>query len=245
MNGYRIFLATVLASSISASVAGAAELVVFEASGGSFAPGQVVDGDAPLKLAAGESVTLISTTGKMLKLDGPFDKAPAPQLAGGSGGVIDALQGLVGQRGKNTGSLGVTREVKFGEPFPKEAAKSALPPGPWMIDAGGSGDWCYREREAVVLWRQDVMQALPVELSLPGQDWKAGADWPAGKDRVSAPPDMPLGEGAVMAINLGGRKATVVLHPVPAAVPSREAHAAWLAQKNCRIQAEALLNAPR
>lgn len=76
----------------------AAEFVVFEARHGSLRPGQVIDGNSRIQLAAGQRATLISPDGIMLTLAGPFEGQADDWLAKGGGGVFDVLRELVTKR---------------------------------------------------------------------------------------------------------------------------------------------------
>ena len=69
-------LSLCLALFASVAPAAAADLVVVKSSGIDLSAGQAVDGRKPLTLKEGEQVVLISSSGQIVKLRGPWAKAP-------------------------------------------------------------------------------------------------------------------------------------------------------------------------
>src|SRR5215469_16144014 len=133
-----------VATVLLASSAKAAVLVVAEARGVAFKPGDTLDSVKPLVLKQGQHVTLISETGSTLKLDGPYDRPPA---AGGSGGVglNQTLNALITQRQARAGEFGITRGTVLADL-----------PDPWVLDATHSGNVCVMANGTPVFWRPDA-----------------------------------------------------------------------------------------
>ncbi len=216
----------------------AAEFVVFEARHESLRPGQVIDGNSRIQLAAGQRATLISPDGIMLKLAGPFEGQADDWLAKGGGGVFDVLRELVTKRARNTAGLGVTRKPDFG----KEAGEPVAPPGPWAVDVTAAGDWCYLAGTTVVFWHPGERKAKRLDIARLDQSWKANGQWPAGSPTFAAPPDMPIADNAMFWFTVDGKDELIKFRAVPKDLPSWKAQAAWMARKNCVLQALALLD---
>ena len=74
------------------TAANATQYVVAEARGIGIAVGSVIDPTKPLVLKQGQHLTLISDSGQTIKLDGPYQKAPAAeqgiQIAAALGGLV-------------------------------------------------------------------------------------------------------------------------------------------------------------
>ena len=134
----RNLILAMLVASLGAGVAHADPLVVVEARGFGLSPGTTLDSEKPIVLKQGQHVTLISSTGATLKLDGPYDRTPA---AGAAGGVdfSTTLAALVTQRQARLVEFGTTRGT----------APSKLP-DPWLVDASRSGSGCLLENRTPV-----------------------------------------------------------------------------------------------
>ncbi len=180
-----LFLALtgVAASALAASQAEAAVLVVAEARGIAFKPGDTLDSAKPLVLKQGQHVTLISETGSTLKLDGPYDRPPA---AGGVGGVglNQTLNALITQRQARAGEFGITRGTVLAEL-----------PDPWVLDATHSGNVCVLANGTPVFWRPDARAPASLSVAPADHSWSARAQWPAGQDRIAVTTNVPMRAG--------------------------------------------------
>lgn len=224
-----------LAASMTAwmSVVEAAELVVVSAKGVDLKAGQQIDGTKPLKLAAGQLLTLIAADGRTIKLKGPYEDAPAPAQAQQGGAVVDSLKNLVNQRGAGSGTLGVVRS----------GGNEVELPEPWIIDVSRPGARCWREGSEAVFWRAEGTQAAELEIMPADRSWQARARWPDGVDKLRMPPTLPLRDGQSYVVTLGGNPSAVVIHGVPVSLVQDAQRLAWLVEKGCEAQAVALLKA--
>ena len=214
---------------LAANAADAATLVVVEARGIALNPGATLDAQKPLLLKQGQHVTLISETGSTLKIDGPNNQPPT---ASGSSGVdlSSTLGALVTQRQSRSGEFGTTRGTVL-----------AALPDPWLIDATHSGNGCLREGQTPVFWRLDTKNAAAIMVAPVDRSWKAQAHWPAGQERLSITTDVPMHGGETYVVDFGGAESAITMTLVPAALTNDAMRAAWMADKGCEAQAEALL----
>jgi hypothetical protein len=226
MNIRTILLAGVLTLAATAG-AQAAQYIVVEARGVALAVGSVVDPTKPLVLKQGQHLTLISDTGQTIKLDGPFEKAPVAaqgvQLAAAFGSLVTNQNG-------RTGEIGTTRGTNV-----------AHLPAPWLIDATRSGTVCLREGDAPVLWRPAASVQADVVVMAADRSWKAEANWPRGMDRLDVKPDMGVHGNASYFISVNGSEQAISVSTVPRALANDQMRAAWMIQKGCNQQAEALM----
>jgi hypothetical protein len=223
-------LAAMLAAAAAATPALAEDMIVVASRGVALAPGTHLDAAKPIVLTQGQHVTLIAENGVTLKLDGPYDKAPA--LAEGGSDVGEALRALATQREVRTAEAGVTRSG---------GAIAALP-SPWLLDVSRSGNVCLLDGTQPVFWRPDRGPAALLTVMPADRSWKGEARWGEGVDRLAAPADLPVHGDAVYFMALGdGEEAAVTVDLVPKGLASPAMQAAWLAHQGCEAQAEALL----
>jgi hypothetical protein len=222
----------VLLAGISTS-ADAATLVVVEARGVNLKPGATLDSQRPLTLKQGQHLTLISETGSTLKLDGPYNRPPA---AAGTAGVdlTSTLGALVTQRQARSGEFGTTRGTVL-----------AALPDPWLVDVTHSGSGCVQENRTPIFWRPDSGPAANLEVAPADRSWKAQSHWPAGRDRISVTTDVPIRAGQTYVITFNGTEYAIAMTLVPTVLTNDQMRVAWMADKGCEAQAQALLKSAK
>jgi hypothetical protein len=227
----RIFLG-ILFLLMPLSAANAAQYVVVEARGVAIAVGSIVDPTKPLILKQGQHVTLVSDSGQTIKLDGPYEKAPVAQQ-----GVqlAAAFTGLVTERNARMGEIGTTRG----------AAQKAPLPDPWLIDASSSGSACLLQGQAPVLWRPTTASPVDVIITPSDRSWRAQTKWSPGADRLRLTNDLGVHGDASYFIALNGSESAITISSVPTVLSTDQMRAAWMIQKGCDRQAQALLRAAK
>jgi hypothetical protein len=73
------------------------------------------------------------------------------------------------------------------------------------------------------------------------RSWKAQADWPRGTDRLAVRDDMGVHGGASYFVQLNGNESAVTVNTVPSTLSTDQMRAAWMIQRGCTAQAEALI----
>lgn len=225
-------LASAALISVAASAAVAAELVVVEARGVSLKQGDVIDDGQPISLKDGQQVTLIAASGNILTLRGPYDKAPASE-GGGGVDVALALDALV--TGKTRNVAGVVRA----------AGETVHLPGPWLVDVSHAGTACLRPGEQPIFWRASDAAGGTLTLMPADRSWRGQTQWPGGSPTLAAPGNFPLRDGRTYLADFGGKPVAVTLTEMPKAVTNPRMQAAWMLEKGCTAQAEALLKTVR
>jgi len=217
---------------LAAGATRAANLIVVEARGIALKPGASIDSTKPLVLKQGQHVTLISESGATLAIDGPYSQAPS---AGGQGkSIATTLAALSTEHTARTGEAGVTRG----------AAITKLPE-PWLVDVTHSGSACLQEHHQPVFWRPDATAASSLTVMPADHSWKSQAVWPAGKKELSVTTDVPMHGGAAYVVNFNGSDYAVAMTTIPGTLTNDYMRAAWMVQKGCEAQAEALLRPRR
>jgi hypothetical protein len=212
-----------------------ADLVVIEARGVPVQAGQVIDDSKPLVLKEGQRITLIAANGSTLKLRGPYDQAPGSAAGGGGPGVVDALKALIVQKDSRTSDVGVVRA----------GAEAAKLPEPWLLDVSRPGIRCVRDGDPIVFWRPVSATTANLTITSLDKSWKIATTWPSGADRLVVPPNLPVQRPATYLVDLDATESAITVNSIPGAVSSDAMRAAWMIEKGCQAQAEALLTALR
>lgn len=217
---------------VPASIASAAQYVVAQARGVNIAVGTVIDPTKALVLKQGQHLTLISESGQTIAIDGPYQKAPAAEH-----GVelAAALGGLITERNARTSEIGTTRNAAPKQPLPQ----------PWLIDATASGGACLLQGQAPVLWRPEVKSPVNVVIVPADRSWKAQTNWPANIAALKLNSDMGVHGDASYFIALNGSENAISIATVPSSLSTDKMRVAWMIQKGCGRQAEALLRAAK
>ncbi|MEO5365738.1 MAG: hypothetical protein H7831_05185 [Magnetococcus sp. WYHC-3] len=220
-----VAVAVLLASGLAQAASG---WVVMKSQAEGFKPGQAIADGQSVKLEAGKALTLISSSGKTLKLSGPFEGVPgAENVAGAGSQMVDSLRNLVAKREQSTSSLGVTRAASMERSLPD----------PWLVDVSHEGHRCIQEGRPLVLWRTFSESNAPVVLTETRTGWRGEVTWPAGYSKLAADPSMPLTDGSRYTVDASGRELSITLHVIPAAVAQGAVLSAWLAEAGCEEQA--------
>jgi hypothetical protein len=214
---------------LASAPAQAADLVVVEARGIGLQIGQPIDPAKPLVLKEGQHVTLINSNGATIKLDGPYNNLPTASQNGGSGPVV--LAALMTQNQARTSEIGATRG----------AAPVAKLPDPWVLDVSRTGNVCLVAGHTAQFWRPTQTRASLLAVMPSDRSWKSQAHWPAGSDRLPVTTQVPLRGGDTYFVTLDGNEAAMTVNAVPAVLDTKAMRVAWMANKGCEAQAEALL----
>jgi hypothetical protein len=226
-----VALAVALAVIAPAPPAHADSLVVADARGGTLKPGDAIDAARPIKLEAGQRLTLIAPNGAMIKLSGPFEGVPDPS-GERSGSVADSLLKLASQTSQSSATLGTVR-----------AAETVVPlPEPWLVDVSASGHRCVQEGTSVVFWRPAATVEQILQLSPTDHAWQGQAKWPAGQDRLGMPPSFQAQDEQAYVVAIEAATATVTLHVIPPAIDTDAMRAAWMLDRGCTGQARVLIS---
>lgn len=208
-----------------AGTAGAAELVVTKSTVPGLDIGTIVDGASTLALKAGHKLTLMSATGKIVTLVGPYNGiVDAAQPTAKDDKVMTALSTLVSGHGKDQSQLGATRTTA------ERRGKQV-----WGVEVGATDDQCILAGQSPTIWQSKAVSG-PIELQQVGGP-SAKVTWPASEVVAHWPRAVPVKDGAQYKLGSG----TFTLHVIPAAVTNPAEQATALTEKGCNAQALALL----
>jgi hypothetical protein len=231
----RRFLLSVLAivGLVIVDRAEAGQLVVVESTVAGISSGQILDGGKPLDIAAGKSLTVITESGQIKKLAGPYSGAPAGKVGGGGGpDIVASLSRLIEGKAGGGATLAVFRGGKRSEP-----------PSVWDIDAFRSATHCIVAGSKTRLWRAKSKKKAKLNIKTLPYGEIAGIDWAAGTDVLAWPAGIEIKDGAkyLMRRAKGLTASRVTLRLIPADLPSEAHRVAWMADNGCVRQAKELL----
>jgi hypothetical protein len=215
-------------------------LIVYSAVGVGYKPGEAINSSDAMTLKSGERLSLISPTGKMIKLVGPFKGVPLTKEAGKDNQSIKkAIQNLLTHSEPGSDSYGITRNT---DDLLKLASQPAPLPSPWVIDVTQDGPYCYKEGEKIIFWRGDKSKTTTITIKIEPVGWNAKATWKSGKSKLALPDSIPIKEGLLYKVTLDGKGVEGVLNIIPKTIQSKIAQAAWMKERGCLSQFRTLVH---
>ncbi len=200
--------------------------------------GQRINAGETIVLPPATSVRLLSATGQMVSLSGPFSgpvAAPSPGAPAGDGQVVARLAKFLSERPVTTGALGAMRSVPL-------TARLKEPSDPWHVVMGESGVQCGRPPH-IQIWRKDARTEAPLQFSSAGSD-AIRAVWPKEQNAWPLPAQFVV-DRSTFQVAIGDQVTTVRLHLPPATLSNPAEIADWMVGVGCRRQATLFLGTLR
>lgn len=217
--------------------ANAAKLVVTATDDPLLAPGMVIDSEK-VTLAAGKSLTVITSTGQKAVLKGPHDGPWA--VSGGSPGASDAmrtaaLSSLLSTGATRTSSVGVVRSVGG------KSKQVAYAPDLGQISVAAQGVQCVTQAAAPVLWRPSGLAVSKVAIA-DAAGRETNKDW-GSSDTSALPAGIVVADQSTLVIQTDDQAPIkVTLRVVPGAIADPIERIVWMSSNQCATQARALLD---
>ncbi len=201
-------------------------------------PGAQMRADQQIELTADARVSLLSESGRIIVLKGPYSgKADNRGLAASARNaetIMGKLSKLIMGHADTT-STGATRNIDE-----ILTDKQAGLPHPSYMSVMSPGKRCALSKQPE-LWRADA--ATSQELTLKDE---AGTSrrltWPAGDQRIDLPEAM-VANGKTISATLAGKTVELRLALRPKTLNGLAGTLAWMADEGCQQQAASLLNA--
>ncbi|MFM7760037.1 MAG: hypothetical protein ACKO6R_04115 [Burkholderiaceae bacterium] len=208
-----------------------AQFVVMDARGVAFKAGDKIAVGTNITLKEGERLSVIGADGKSVTLRGPYGGALAAAGGGAAQDPKQALNALVASRDARVKSVGVVRS----------GAANVKTPDAESIDITRAGARCLIEGRPPVFWRPDSSAQQAFVVFPADRSWRADFVWEAGQDRLTFP-DLSKFEGlTTLLVNIDQQEFAISFSLVPATLESEFVRAAWMLEKGCVQQADALL----
>lgn len=205
-------------------------LVVAEARGLQLKPGARIESGASVTLKPGDRLVALAPDGRVSILRGPY-QGPAFRGEGPAQDPRLALAALISTRNDRASSVGAVRS----------GANAAKLPEPWLIDVSRPGERCIREGDQPVWWRPDTGSASAFTVYPVDRSWRAEFHWPQDQQAILARDLVRLDGMKMLVIRTGSQERPIRLHVIPSTVEDPLVMAAWMLEKACVQQADALL----
>lgn len=177
-----------------------AKTIVIQSSGpsaGQFPPGRVLAEPLSIDLRSGDMVKVLDGAGTRV-LTGPKkvrDSAARP-MANDSRISLASLMTAQAARRNRTGAVrGTGSDPDEASGAAPEPANSAGQSNLWNIDPMVAGDWCVRDPDEVMLWRENAEEGARLTVNLASGSGDE-ARWPKGANLMYWPANLPVGDGA-------------------------------------------------
>ncbi|MCP4185570.1 MAG: hypothetical protein GY761_20075 [Hyphomicrobiales bacterium] len=200
---------------------------------------QVLSGKA-VKLALGDSITLISKSGSIIKLRGPYSGPLTNSNTDGADANSDQrasafakIAKLVARTPRKTEILGASRKVK---------ASSGDETGIWLMAVDSSGHRCVRPSD-VVMWRKQPRSEI--EITLRSETAKrTGILWAEGKEDMKLPSEF-IEDGVLIVMKMDKHPRRFNLHVLPEHIDEKHLGKVllWMAENDCSRQSNLLISA--
>ncbi len=213
--------------------AAAADYVVMELDGESgYKVGDIIESAMPVSLPEATAVTLVSSTGEKVRVEGPFV------------GTIDVSSGPTTEKSKSlVRSLALLFRTQAEWAKTRNLVRSLggePNADPWIFDIEWTGAYCYRNPGDAALWRKQAPQDGTLEISVPGD--RITTTWPKGENRLDWPTDMPVADGERYDLRLGKSDSrSIEFKKLPSDLPTRAHMAGWMGENACDDQAVLLM----
>lgn len=212
-----------------------AETVVVAATGDTaLPPGTKLDPGQMISLPEGARLTLLTQSGIMEVIDGPFEGVPDLDAGARSDGTVDAqwsaALALVGFPESRSDVMGASRSTD---------GAFRVPPSIWHISIDSAGPRCTRPG-TVQLWRQEAERDSTVSVrSEVGR--LTDVDWPAGEPILALPAEFAAPGRMIVSVDGDLRDLTLAVAPDDLVTQPPGQVLSWLLSHECKRQALTLI----
>lgn len=210
-------------------------LVVITSNHSDFEIGAIIDQTQLIDLSSGESIKLVSSSGKVISLQGPykgsiiFDSRPTDRS------VLESISKLVKDSKPTDFTLAIFRKAPSSKPTERLDI--------WGIDIRHSGNYCIRDNHPTYLWWPRPISGKEITLSKTPGPQSTKIKWPTNKKYYAWPSTFDIEDKSDYTISSGtaSQKTNFKLLFIPGALSSKMEVVAWMSERNCRRQATRLL----
>lgn len=210
--------------------AAAQPLVVVEARSVDLKVGSRIDDGRLVKLPAGGKLVVVRSDGTVISLRGPYE-GPVRSKAAPNRGAGRALAALVATRNDRANRVGAVRSGSNAAPLPS----------PWAIDITRPGERCFFEGVPISFWRPVVSDTQEFTLSPLDRSWNVQFRFAVDQDTIAVTKLSDIDVTKAFIVKDDEREYSLRLHLIPETVTEQAVVAAWMIEKGCIQQADALL----
>ncbi len=229
----------ILTATASAIAAGEFVIIAASSDAGQLQPGKIFKPEQKITLNAGERITLLSESGQVVKLKGPYSGLVSPrasaatdQKSGDWSATIDKISKLVTRDAAKSNVLGASRAL---------GARKSGEDDLWLMAVDSSGHRCVRAKD-VAMWRKKPRPAIKITLRSKKAK-RSGLPWGKGEDTLMLPPEF-IEDGTLIVMKIDKQPRRFNLHVLPDGISEKDwgpiLH--WMIKNQCSRQSYLLID---
>lgn len=230
----KIVVATILLLS---SVALGAEngLVVISSVHSTIKKGAIIKSTQAIELQSGESLKLLSSTGGIVQVQGPYSGAIAFESKASDGSVLKSVSELVKNSKSTDFTLATFRNSSVTTPTYR--------PDIWGIDIRKSGKYCLRPNLPIHLWWPQALPGDLIKLTDTTNSLSIEMEWPDQKKYTTWPEKLSVIDHVIYSVknNQAALFSEFKIQLLPTDLTDDMEQIAWMSDHDCKKQAIRLL----
>jgi len=239
----RLSILAILMLFISTSGASAAiEFVVVTSNvdQASLQPGSVLNSKQTIKLPAGSRVTVLSESGSIVILEGPYSGTFSSKISVDAGtktadrsSTIIKISKFVTRNSAKSNVIGASRGIN---------TPNGIKQSVWLMAVDSSGHRCIRSNDAI-MWRRNTRDTIKVSLRSESAK-RTGLLWENGKNTMPLPSEF-IEDGILIIMKIDIQPRRFNLHVLPATIKEKQWGKVllWMIENNCSRQSSILIDA--
>jgi len=233
MNFIRYLLGCLLLATSTLAAAGG--LVVISSTLDSFGQGAIVEASQSIKLGANQSLKLLSSSGQVIDLIGPYNGTIDSSGEKGDSGLLDSLARVVTSADSQDLTLGVFRNI----PSAKKQVRGDI----WGVEVGKTGHYCVPSESPIILWWPDAVEGIAVTITDTSNSASFEVQWTGRSKEILWPEHATFLEGNLYTSQneLSDVSREFTVSRIPVALGNEIEQIVWMSEHNCAVQAIRLL----
>ena len=231
----RVFILAITILFFNQSLAAETGLVVIASNHSDFQKGKIIDHTQTFNLKSGDSIKLVSSSGKVTLLQGPYSGTINFASKADDDEVLRSVSELVKGSQPTDFALAIFR----GSATKVLTDRLDI----WGVDIRESGSYCVRKSHPVYLWWPRPVAETSVLLSRVSSGLSTEIKWPAKEKYVGWPDTVPLKDKAEYSLvnDATSQVTNVNVFLIPADIKTDMGIVAWMSDRDCTKQATRLL----
>jgi hypothetical protein len=210
-------------------------LVVISSAHSTIKKGAIIKSTQTIELQSGESLKLLSSTGGIIQVQGPYSGAIAFESKASDGSVLKSVSELVKNSKSTDFTLAIFRNSSVTTPTYR--------PDIWGIDIRKSGKYCLRPNLPIYLWWPQALPGDLITLTDTTNSQSIELEWPEWKKYTAWPEILSVDDRVIYSV----RNTEVALFTefkiqlLPTDLKDDMEQIAWMSDHDCKKQAIRLL----
>lgn len=231
----KIVVAVILLLSSVALVGAENGLVVISSIHSTIKKGAIIKSTQTIELQSGESLKLLSSTGGIIQVQGPYSGAIAFESKASDGSVLKSVSELVKNSKSTDFTLAIFRNSSVTTPTYR--------PDIWGIDIRRSGKYCLRPNLPIHLWWPQASPGQMITLTDTTNSQSIEIKWPDRKNYTTWPEILSVNDRVIYSVKDTEESffSEFKIQLLPTDLKNDMEQIAWLSDHDCKKQAIRLL----